>query len=163
MRNSQLDATTEQKCRPGPWMRTTLHVVYGARTKQTLASTIVTKVPAWIRQWAAELLKKQIGLHYRPRLTETLWSQALVVPHHTPAWILDTWRTADTHTSIPHTHMFITPVDFCKDSTRTQLGLGLHTELHCPCIDSVYGYTHLIIHVHVTEVVGQRRTSCHTP
>ena len=70
VRNSQLDATTEQNADLNPeWLelRTTVHVVqgYARRTKQTLASTILfAKVLAWIRQWAAELLKKQITLTY---------------------------------------------------------------------------------------------------
>ena len=64
VRKSHLDATTEQnadldsECLE---LRTTLHVVYARKTKQTLASTIVSKVPTWIRQQAVELLKKQIA------------------------------------------------------------------------------------------------------
>ena len=57
----QLDATTEQNADLDPeWLalRTTLHVVYAGTINQTLTSTIVAKVPALIRQWAAELLKK---------------------------------------------------------------------------------------------------------
>ena len=48
----QLDATTEQNADLDPELlelKTTSHVVY-ARTKQTLASIIVTKALAWVRQ-----------------------------------------------------------------------------------------------------------------
>ena len=100
-------------------------VVYARRTKQTLASTIVTKVPAWIRQRAAELLKKQIASY-----TKTYWnfmSQASVMPY-TPAWILDTWRTAHAHLHPAHTHTCSQPlVGLHTDWQATQITIYMHT------------------------------------
>ena len=122
VKNSQLDATTEQNADLDPkWLelRTTLHIVY-ARTKQTLASTIVAKVLAWICQWAAELLKKGRSLPTL-KIIETLWSQASVVsaPPSLPQLdsrhyfenSTDTPVSADAHlhhtTSATHTHTHI--------------------------------------------------------
>ena len=91
MRSNLLDATTEQNADLDPELfklRATLHVVYTeGLSKHLPVPMIVAKVLAWIRQWAAELLKKQITPYQQ--LVETLWSQALVV-HHTTAWILNT-------------------------------------------------------------------------
>ena len=129
VRNSQLDATTEQNVDLDPeWLelRTTLHVLYARRTKEHLPSTIVTKFPAWICQRAAELLKKQIASYAKTYWT--LWArlQYCLTP------LLGSLILGEQHTHVytTHAHMFTTPVDSCKDSTRTQLGLGLHTKLH---------------------------------
>ena len=122
VRNSQFDATTEQNADlHGPWMNWTEdrpHYMY-ARTKQTVA-TVPYCLPRWVSCWAP---KKSRSL----RLIEILWSQASVARvHHTTAWILNIWRTA--HARLVYTtHTFATFVNSCKDSTRTQLGLGLAT------------------------------------
>ena len=122
-------------------MRTTLHVVYTRRTKQTIASTIVTKVPAWIRQWAAKLLKKQIATY-----AKTYWNlvnQASVVPH-TSAWILDTWRAA--HACLHYTHVHNPCQLLCGQHTHTARPRSTHWATHTSI------YTHTFFN-RLTEVV----------
>ena len=120
------------KCRPGPWMTSTedhttcnprLHQK-AYRTKQSLAVyTIVAKVPAWIRYWAAELLKKQI--------TSTYWNSvepgfgSLSAPHN----CLDP-RNSENSTrmsSLHNTHLFTTFVDSWKDSTHWDANTSIFT------------------------------------
>ena len=117
VRNSQLDANTEQNADLDPEglePRTTLHVVWGyaRRTKQTLAITIVAKVPPISHQgptmdpsvscWASEKKKTD---HFLRWLVETYsvepgFSNAL---HH----CLDLRHLENsTHISSPHhTHV----------------------------------------------------------
>ena len=108
VRNSQLDATTEQmqSCTLndlswGPHLSTPTR-----KTKQTLASTIVTKVPAWIHQWAAELLKKRITSY-----SKTYWNSVEPGLSSAPHWhwldprhMESSSRTSRLHHTHTHVH-----------------------------------------------------------
>ena len=129
------------KYRSGLWMmglelRTTwhVHVVYGTRIKQTLASTIVAKVPAWIRQRAAELLKTDRFLCWtsvEPGIGKLSVPHPCLDPHH---------LENSTRTSIHHTHV------------HNPLSTLVRTAAHRPR-STHRKYTYLDIHAHMTEVV----------
>ena len=114
--------------------RTTLHVVRGyTKSKLLPVYTMVAKVPAWIHQWAAELLKKQIAsTHWYS--VEPGFGSLPSAPHH---YIECTTSPLLAASSLTVTTNRTERVSLCNGELyRTYFGIGQSQPLseQCRCI-----------------------------